>query len=211
MNNEQLSALVRQGDKGAKSHLLESNLLFVRKLAYEVWSAQNALNQSLGIEADDLAQEGSIGLLRCMDSYDPTSGVRFLSYAAPAIRNAMLDAIRRQYASFEGRYPNETVSLDESGWDDDRTRRNFIPDSSVSNPEQLYLAKETHNELHGALRRIERRERAYLWYRYGFEDDMEHPLTETARHFHLSENRAKSIEKAALAHMRKELSGQQFV
>lgn len=168
MSNEQLCALARQDDEAAKSHLLESNLPFVRKLAFEVWSAQKELNLSLMIERDDLVQEGLLGLLRCMDSYAPASGVQFLSYAAPAIRNAMLDAIRRQYAAFEGRYLNETVSLDESGWDDDRTRRDFIPDSSVSNPEQLYLAKETHDELYGALRRIERRERAYLWYRYGF-------------------------------------------
>lgn len=211
MKNEQLCALAQQGDAAAKNQLIENNLPFVYQLAYEVWSAQNELNQSLGIEVDDLAQEGSMGLLRCIDSYDPSSGVQFLSYAAPAIRNAMFDAIRRQYAAFEGRYLNETVSLDESGWDDNRTRRDFIPASFVSNPEQLYLAKETHDELHDALRRIERRERAYLWYRYGFEDDMEHPLTETARHFHLSESRAKSTEKAALAHMRKELSGKHFV
>lgn len=206
MSNEQLCALAHQGNEAAKSHLLESNLPFVRKLAYEVWSAQKELNLSLMIELDDLVQEGSIGLLRCLDSYDPASGVQFLSYAAPAMRNAMIDCIRRQYATFEGRYLNETISLDEVGWDDDRTRRDFTPDSSVSNPEQLYLAKETHNELHGALRRIERRERAYLWYRYGFEDDMEHPLTETAQHFYLSENRARMTEKAALAHMRKELA-----
>ena len=35
-------------------------------------------------------------------------------------------------------------------------------------------------------------------------------MIETARHFHLSENRAKATEKAALAHMRKELLGQLF-
>lgn len=205
MNNEQLCALAQKGDVAARQQLIENNLAFVRRIAYEVWSAQQELNVSLNIEADDLLQEGAIGLLRCMDSYDPSSGVLFLSYTAPAIRNAMLDAIRRQHAAFEGRFLNETVSLDEYGWDDDRAKRDFIPDSSVSNPEQFYLAKETHNELHGALRRIERRERAYLWYRYGFEDDMEHPLTETARHFHLSESRAKATEKAALDHMRKEL------
>ena len=205
MNNEQLCALAQKGDAAAKQQLIENNLAFVRRIAYEVWSAQQELNASLNIEADDLMQEGSIGLLRCIDSYDPSSGVQFLSYAAPAIRNAMLDAIRRQYATFEGHSLNETVSLDEAGWDDDRPRRDFIPDSSVSNPEQLYLAKETHDELHGALRRIERRERAYLWDRYGCEDDTEHPLTDTARHFHLSESRAKATEKAALEHMRMEL------
>jgi hypothetical protein len=37
-----------------------------------------------------------------------------------------------------------------------------------------------------------------LWYRFGFEGHMEHPLNETAKHFHLSENMAKSTERSAL-------------
>jgi hypothetical protein len=37
-----------------------------------------------------------------------------------------------------------------------------------------------------------------LWYRFGFEGDMEHPMNETAKHFHLSENMAKSTERSAL-------------
>ena len=60
------------------------------------------------------------------------------------------------------------------------------------------MAKETHEEIHTALQRIDRRERVYLWYRFGFEDDMEHPLNETAKHFHLSESRARSTEALAL-------------
>ena len=53
-------------------------------------------------------------------------------------------------------------------------------------------------EIHTALQRIERRERAYRWYRFGFEDDIYHPLNETAEHFHLSESRARSTEALAL-------------
>jgi RNA polymerase primary sigma factor/RNA polymerase sporulation-specific sigma factor len=34
---------------------------------------------------------------------------------------------------------------------------------------------------------------------------MEHPLNETAQHFHLSESRAKSTEKAALTNFELEL------
>ena len=63
---------------------------------------------------------------------------------------------------------------------------------------QIYIAKETHEEIHAALDAISNREREYLLYRLGFEDDMEHPLTETAEHFFLSESRAKSTEKLAL-------------
>lgn len=73
-----------------------------------------------------------------------------------------------------------------------------IADSRVQNPEQIYIAKETHEEIHTALEMIDEREKAYLWYRFGFEDDVLHPLSETAKHFHLSESRAKSTEKLAL-------------
>ena len=68
----------------------------------------------------------------------------------------------------------------------------------MQNPEQIYIAKETPEEIHTALQMIEAREKAYLWYRFGFADDILHPLNETADHFHLSESRAKSTEKLAL-------------
>ena len=73
-----------------------------------------------------------------------------------------------------------------------------IADSRVQNPEQIYIAKETHEEIHTALQMIEAREKAYLWYRFGFADDLLHPRNESADHFHLSESRAKSTEKLAL-------------
>ena len=66
------------------------------------------------------------------------------------------------------------------------------------NVHETNIAKETHEEIHTALQRIDLRERTYLWYRFGFEDDMEHPLNETAKHFHLSESRARSTEALAL-------------
>jgi len=80
-----------------------------------------------------------------------------------------------------------------------------IADSRVQNPEQIYIAKETHEEIHTALQMIEAREKAYLWYRFGFADDILHPLNETADHFHLSESRAKSTEKLALDNLWLEL------
>lgn len=44
---------------------------------------------------------------------------------------------------------------------------------------------------------IEKRDEQYLRYRFGFDDDIEHPLTETAQHFNLSESRAKKTEALA--------------
>jgi RNA polymerase primary sigma factor len=198
MTNEQLCALAKQGDADAQNLLIENNLRFIKKTAYEVWNAQAELNRSLQISLDDLVQEGSLGLFGCIESYNPDSGNLFLTYVAPAIRNAMIDYIRSQNVSFEAKHLNDIISLDDPAIDEVRSKHNFIADPTKQMPEQIYLAQERIVDIHHALYMIDDREEQYLRYRFGFDDDMEHPLTETARHFHLSESRAKSTEALAL-------------
>lgn len=198
MTNEQLCALAKQGDADAQNLLIENNLRFIKKTAYEVWNAQAELNRSLQISLDNLVQEGSLGLFGCIESYNPGSGNLFLTYVAPAIRNAMIDYIRSQNVSFEAKHLNDIVSLDDLAKDEVRSKHNFIADPTKQTPEQIYLAQERIDDLHHALYMIEDREEQYLRYRFGFDDDIEHPLTETARHFNLSESRAKKAEALAL-------------
>ena len=197
-SNEQLCIAALDGDTEARNALVENNLRFIKRTAYEMWSAQQELNAALGIEINDLVQEGSLGLLDCIAGYRPDTGNKFLTYAAPAIRNAMVDYIRRWNPTFEAKNLGSIIRLDEVVKDENKGKHEFIADSRAKNPEQIYIAKETHEEIHIALQRIDRRERTYLWYRFGFEDDMEHPLNETAKHFHLSESRARSTEALAL-------------
>ena len=198
MSNEQLCIAALDGNTEARNALVENNLRFIKRTAYEMWSAQQELNAALGLEINDLVQEGSLGLLDCIPGYNPDTGNKFLTYAAPAIRNAMVDYIRRWNPTFEAKNLGSIIRLDEVVKDENKGKHEFIADSRVKNPEQIYIAKETHEEIHTALQQIDRRERAYLWYRFGFEDDVYHPLNETAKHFHLSESRAKSTEELAL-------------
>ena len=198
LSNEQLCIAALDGDTEARNALVENNLRFIKRTAYEMWSAQQELNAALGLEINDLVQEGSLGLLDCIPGYNPDTGNKFLTYAAPAIRNAMVDYIRRWNPTFEAKNLGSIIRLDEVVKDENKGKHEFIADSRVKNPEQIYIAKETHEEIHTALQQIDRRERAYLWYRFGFEDDVYHPLNETAKHFHLSESRAKSTEELAL-------------
>ena len=198
MSNEELCALAKQGDTDAQNLLIENNLRFIQKTAYELWNTQAELNRSLGIDPDDLAQEGLLGLYGCIKSYDPDSGNLFLTYAAPAIRNAILDYIRAQNSSFEAKNLNNIISLDELAKDEAQSRHSLLADPTRQTPERIYLAKERIDDIHHALSMIADREEHYLRYRFGFDDDMEHPLIETAKHFHLSESRAKSTEALAL-------------
>lgn len=194
-SNEELCASARRGDAGARNELVENNLGFIRKTANELWSSQRELNSALLLDREDLVQEGALGLLRCVDTFDPESGGKFLSYAAPAVRNAMLDSIRERSRTFEAQNIGSRISLESAAHDGTRYT-----------PEQLYLERESFEELHAALGRIEPREWGYIEYRFGFDDeDTERTLTQTARHFHLSESRARATERQALDDVQLEL------
>lgn len=195
LSNEELCASALRGDAGARNELVENNLGFIRKTANELWSSQRELNSDLLLDREDLKQEGALGLLRCVDTFDPESGGKFLSYAAPAVRNAMLDSIRERSRTFEAQNIGSRISLESAALY-----------GTGKTPEQLYLERESFEELHVALGRIEPRERGYIEYRFGFDDeDTERTLTQTARHFHLPESRARMTERQALDDVRLEL------
>ena len=214
LTNEQLCALAQAGDEQAVSLLIEANLLFVRKVANQI--VENPVWQehlsSCGVGFDDLVQVGSIGLWRAIDSYELSSGVKFLTYAAPAIRRSMSDLIR-QYSRdtvWQLRHDKanawKIIYLDEDLDDtEDDTVETLISSPCAKLPEQIYIEQETAAELHEAMDALPDRENVYVQYRFGFGDGKGHPLTETARYFHLTESRTKSVEHSALKLLRHEL------
>lgn len=213
MDNERLCALAQQGDIRAQEQLVQNNLGYIRKAANELYISVGLGNSELGIDHDDLIQEGSIGLLRAISLYDSAKKIKFLTYAGPAIRNAMMDLISSAFAAFEQRMqsgkdgiPMERINLDDLlPGEDSMQRSDLIADPYASEPEQMMVEEENRKELYEGLRRISKREQVYLLYRFGFEDDMEHPLVGTALHFHLSESRARSTEALALDNLWLEL------
>lgn len=213
MDNERLCALAQQGDIRAQEQLIHNNLGYIRKTTNELYISVGLGNSELGIDHDDMIQEGSIGLLRAISLYDPAKKIKFLTYAGPAVRNAMMDLISSAFAAFEQRMqsdkdgiPMERINLDDLLPGEDSVQRSdLIADPYASEPEQMMVEEENRKELYEGLRRISKREQVYLLYRFGFEDDMEHPLVGTALHFHLSESRARSTEVLALDNLWLEL------
>ena len=60
-------------------------------------------------------------------------------------------------------------------------------------------------ELYEGLGRLSEREQAYLLYRYGFTDDVEHTMIGSAIHFNLRKSRAKTLEDTAMDNLWLEL------
>ena len=65
----------------------------------------NLAQSGLNLDTDDLKQAGNLGLWKAVPKFDAARGMKFLTYAAPAIRNAMMDMVRD--ASFEQRMLTE--------------------------------------------------------------------------------------------------------
>ena len=190
LTNEQLCALAQAGDEQALSRLIENNLPFIRQTANQL--AENPLRKELlascGIDADDLVQAGSIGLWRAVSGYDLSSGNKFLSYAAPAVRRAMRDLIRQHSQDVIWRLKKDKIStwkivyldapLEDAGED---TTESLIALPWVKLPEQICIEREAAAELREAMNTLPDRESVYVQYRFGFTDGETHPLTETAR------------------------------
>jgi DNA-directed RNA polymerase sigma subunit (sigma70/sigma32) len=68
----------RSGDVDARNALVLANLGLVHLLANQM--------RRQGIRYDDLVQEGTLGLLRATETFDPTRNVRFSTYCVYWIR-----------------------------------------------------------------------------------------------------------------------------
>lgn len=213
MTNERLCTLAQKGDEAAREILVEKNMGFIVQTADLIYRSSSLEGSDLNIDVDDLVQEGSIGLLRAVDGFDPARKLKFLTYAAPFIRNAMTDLVRDAFSRYEQRVVDsenglglQKVRLDEVLSGEERLlRMEAVADIAAKSPEQAYEERETLRELYEGLGQISEREQTYLLYRHGFTDDIGHTLIGTAIHFHLSENRAKKLEGEAMDNLWLEL------
>lgn len=94
-----------------------------------------------GAEQDDLLQEGYIGLLKAIRSYDETKCTCFNTFATLCIRRQILTAIRT-YNSFKYQYLNFAIMNNEEYVGIEGTIKYNTPSTNFYDPEEILLGKE---------------------------------------------------------------------
>jgi len=80
-----------QGSQSARDQLLTEHLGLVHHVARQ-------LSRTLAAKADvdEMVSAGTMGLMSALEGFDPGRGLAFSTFAAPRIRGAILDELRRQ-------------------------------------------------------------------------------------------------------------------
>lgn len=78
-------------DPALRDQLLTMNLSLVHHVARQL-----VRNVRQDVDFDEVISAGTIGLIHAVESFDPSRGLAFSTYAAPRIRGAILDDLRRR-------------------------------------------------------------------------------------------------------------------
>ena len=186
---------LREGDKSAKSILIERNLRLVAHIVKK-YSFPNK-------DVDELISIGTVGLIKAIDSFDSTKGTRLATYASRCIENEILMLFRNNKKQKSEVYLQDPIGVDKEGnefclMDILSSEKDCVLDKVESNLQVKALYKKLSESL-------TRRESSILIMRYGLIDGKCKTQREIAKDLGISRSYVSRIEKKALKKLKKEL------
>lgn len=120
----------------------------IEKIIKEYQGAIYKNNKSFflkGGDSDDLMQEGFIGLIKAIKSYDETRNACFSTFANLCIRRQMITAVKNHNSD---KYKNLNQAMQGDGYSDhEESIRYYSPSLGFYSPEEIFLGKELVNLL----------------------------------------------------------------
>ena len=182
---EYLLALAR-GDEEARRALIEHNL---RLVAHIVKKYDNTR-----LENDDLISIGSVGLIKAINTYDMSKGVKLVTYAARCIENEILMQLRASRKNRDDISLQEPLGVDQEG--NELSLMDIL--GCQSDLFDRVNQKIEFARLVEAMKRLPPRERFILERRFSLYDGRSWAQREVAAKLGISRSYVSRIEKRAL-------------
>ena len=195
--NQVISDLGTEYEDEAKAILIEHNLRLV------VYIEKKFDNPGGG--GEDLISIGTIGLIKSINTFNPSKNIKLATYASRCIENEILMYLRRN---------NKTrleVSIDEPlnvDWDGNEL---LLSDILGTDEDVIYRDMENEVErtlLMGAVEKLSERERTIIKLRFGLgtKDGEEMTQKEVAGYLGISQSYISRLEKKIMRQLKKEMS-----
>lgn len=181
---------MKRGNREARQELIKHNLRLVAHIVKKYYAGQNQ---------DELISVGTVGLIKAVDSFDPSNGTRFATYAAKCLQNEILMYFRSQKKFQNEVSVNDTIDTDKDGnpltyGDIISTEEDIVDtlDTKLRSKKALDFVRHGLND----------RERKIIILRYGLGGRRAYTQRETAAVLGISRSYVSRIEKTALDKLR---------
>lgn len=181
------------GDGTVRTPLIERNLRLVVYIARKF--------ENTGIAVEDLVSIGTIGLIKAVNTFDPSKNIKLATYASRCIENEILMYLRRNAKT------RAEVSFDEplnTDWDGNELLLSDV--IGVESDIVRRIEEEVDKDLLGiAMDRLSQREQRIVRLRFGLNNGRAKTQKEVADLLGISQSYISRLEKRILQKLRTEM------
>lgn len=198
LSNDEESYLLHKLEKkdyGVKSILIERNLRLV------VYIARKFENTGVGVE--DLVSIGTIGLIKAINTFNPSKNIKLATYASRCIENEILMFLRRNNKIKTEISIDEPLNID---WDGNEL---LLSDILGTDNDIIHRSIEDEVDkelLNTALKKLSIREKRIMELRFGLSNGVEKTQKEVADMLGISQSYISRLEKRIISRLKKEIN-----
>ena len=190
-----LAALnLEEGREEARTLLIEHNLRLVVYIARRF--------ENTGINIEDLISIGTIGLIKAVETYNPTKNIKLATYASRCIENEILMYLRKNANRRTEVSRDEPLNTD---WDGNELLLSDVLGSDGDSIEKPLEDDVDRDLLFAAITRLSERERSIITMRFGLDGRKERTQKEVADLLGISQSYISRLEKRIIDRLKKEI------
>ena len=145
---------------------------------------------------------GTIGLIKAVNTFEPTKNIKLATYASRCIENEILMYLRKSSNRRQDASIDEPLNTDNDG--NELLLMDVLTSDQPQVGEELERNAE-HAALHRAVARLTPRERRIMELRFGLNRETEHTQKEVADQLGISQSYISRLEKRIIRRLRREL------